>query len=111
MRIDTFTNPSPAHDYTITIEMPEFTCLCPLTGQPDFAHLSLVYNPKELCIELKSIKNYIVSFRNRQAFHEAVTNEIINHLYTAIKPKHMTLTARFNMRGGITTTVTVSLPN
>ena len=105
--IETFDNPNVERDYTIDIDIPEFTCLCPLTGQPDFAHLYLSYIPDKLCIELKSLKNYMWSFRDRQAFHEAVSNEILNHLCDAIDPRSMKLTADFNIRGGIQTSVTV----
>jgi 7-cyano-7-deazaguanine reductase len=101
----TFANPAAAHDYTIRMSIPEFTCLCPMTGQPDFATLELEYVPDALCVELKSLKLYIWSFRDRGAFHEAVTNEIVDHLAAAIHPRFMRLTARFNVRGGIYTTV------
>ena len=101
----TFANPAPARDYTIRMSIPEFTCLCPMTGQPDFATLELEYVPDALCVELKSLKLYIWSFRDRGAFHEAVTNEIVDDLASAITPRFMRLTARFNVRGGIYTTV------
>ena len=84
--IETFANPAPEHDYTIHMHMPEFTCLCPRTGQPDFATLELEYVPDRLCVELKSLKLYVWSFRNRPAFHEAVANEIIDHLARAVAP-------------------------
>lgn len=87
------------------MRLPEFTCLCPKTGQPDFATLHLEYVPDSLCIELKSLKNYIWSFRDKGAFHEAVTNQILSDLVTAIAPRFMRLTAEFNVRGGIYTTV------
>lgn len=103
--LETFTNPNPERDYTIRINIPEFTCLCPRTGQPDFATLTLEYVPDTLCIELKSLKLYIWSFREQGAFHEAVTNEILNNLVRAAQPRFMQLTARFNVRGGISTTV------
>jgi len=103
--IETFANPAPDHDYTIRMTIPEFTCLCPRTGQPDFATLELEYVPDGLCVELKALKLYIWSFRNRGAFHEAVTNEIIDRLAQAVAPRFMRLTARFNIRGGITTHV------
>jgi 7-cyano-7-deazaguanine reductase len=103
----TFANPQAARDYTIRMSIPEFTCLCPMTGQPDFATLELEYVPDALCVELKSLKLYIWSFRDRGAFHEAVTNEIVDHLAEAIHPRFMRLTARFNVRGGIYTTVVV----
>jgi 7-cyano-7-deazaguanine reductase len=103
--IETFENPSPRSDYTIRMSIPEFTCLCPKTGQPDFGTLDLEYVPDARCIELKSLKLYIWSFRDRGTFHEAVTNEIIDRLATAVSPRFMRLTARFNVRGGIYTTV------
>ena len=106
-QIQTFANPAPQHDYTIRMRIPEFTCLCPLTGQPDFATLKLEYVPDRLCIELKSLKLYIWSFRERGAFHEAVTNEIIDHLAAAVTPRFMRLNARFTVRGGIYTQVSV----
>ena len=105
--IETFDNPRVERNYTIDIDIPEFTCLCPLTGQPDFAHLYLSYTPDKLCIELKSLKNYIWTFRNQPAFHEAVSNEILDYLCHAIDPRFMKLTADFNIRGGIQTAVTV----
>jgi 7-cyano-7-deazaguanine reductase len=101
----TFPNPVPDRDYTIRMSLPEFTCLCPVTGQPDFATLELEYVPDRLCVELKSLKLYIWSFRDRGAFHEAVTNEIVDRLAGATHPRFMRLTARFNVRGGIYTTV------
>ena len=102
--LETFSNPAQA-DYTIRIQIPEFTCLCPKTGQPDFATLELEYVPDRLCVELKALKLYIWSFRDRGAFHEAVTNEIADHLAAATRPRFLRLTARFNVRGGIYTTV------
>ena len=104
-RLQTFVNPSPRRDYRICMEMPEFTCLCPMTGQPDFATLSLEYVPDRLCVELKSLKLYIWSYRNEGAFHEAVTNRILDHLVRAAQPRFMRLTAKFNVRGGIYTSV------
>jgi 7-cyano-7-deazaguanine reductase len=103
--IETFANPSPDHDYTIRMSIPEFSCLCPRTGQPDFATLELEYVPDRLCVELKALKLYIWSFRDRGTFHEAVTNELIDTLAAAVSPRFMRLTARFNVRGGITTHV------
>ncbi len=103
--LETFENPNPERDYTIRIDIPEFTCLCPRTGQPDFATLKLEYVPDQLCVELKSLKLYIWSFRDKGAFHEAVTNEILNDLVIATEPRFMRLTAIFNVRGGIYTTV------
>jgi 7-cyano-7-deazaguanine reductase len=104
-RLETFANPTPERDYTIRMSIPEFSCLCPKTGQPDFATLKLEYVPDERCVELKSLKLYIWSFRNRGAFHEAVTNEILDDLVAATAPRFMRLLAEFNVRGGIYTTV------
>ena len=103
--LETFANPAPERDYTIRMSLPEFTCLCPRTGQPDFATLELEYVPDRLCVELKSLKLYIWSFRDRGAYHEAVTNEILTTLVNALEPRFIRLTARFNVRGGITTSV------
>jgi 7-cyano-7-deazaguanine reductase len=103
--LETFANPQPGRDYTIRIRMPEFTCLCPKTGQPDFATLHLEYIPETLCVELKSLKLYIWSFRNEGAFHEDVTNRILDDLVAATAPRFMRLTAEFMVRGGIYTTV------
>ena len=104
-RLQTFRNPSPERDYRIRMEMPEFTCLCPLTGQPDFATLELEYVPDRLCVELKSLKLYLWSFRDQGAFHEAVTNRMLDDLVRATRPRQMRLTARFNVRGGIATAI------
>ena len=103
--LETFPNPQPDRDYTIRMRMPEFTCLCPKTGQPDFAVLNLEYVPAKTCVELKSLKLYIWSFRNEGAFHEAVTNRILDDLVKATEPSFMRLTAEFLVRGGIYTTV------
>jgi 7-cyano-7-deazaguanine reductase len=103
--LETFPNPQPERDYTIRIRVPEFTCLCPKTGQPDFAELTLEYVPDRLCVELKALKTYVWSYRDEGAFHEAVTNLILTDLVTAIAPRFMRLTADFNVRGGIYTTV------
>lgn len=103
--LETFENPNNERDYTIRIDVPEFTCLCPKTGQPDFATLKLEYIPDELCVELKSLKLYVWSFRDEGAFHEAVTNRILDDLVQATSPRFMRLTADFNVRGGIYTTV------
>ncbi len=103
--LETFDNPNPERDYTVRIRIPEFTCLCPKTGQPDFATLYLEYVPDEKCVELKSLKLYIWSYRDHGAFHEAVTNQILNDLVAAVGPRFMRLTARFNIRGGLYTTV------
>jgi 7-cyano-7-deazaguanine reductase len=105
--LETFANPAIDRDYTIRMRIPEFTCLCPKTGQPDFATLLLDYVPDRLCVELKSLKLYVVSFRDRGAFHEAITNEILDHLVGALAPRYMLLTAKFNVRGGIHTSVRV----
>jgi 7-cyano-7-deazaguanine reductase len=106
-RLQTFANPSPQRDYRICMEIPEFTCLCPMTGQPDFAVLSLEYVPDRLCVELKSLKLYLWSFRDQGAFHEAVTNRMLQDLVTATRPRFMHLAAKFNVRGGIYTSVVV----
>ena len=105
LSLDTFPNPSPARDYLIHMEIPEFTCLCPKTGQPDFATLFLDYIPDRKCVELKSLKLYVWSYRNQGAFHEAVTNRMLDDLAKATQPRFMRLTARFFVRGGIFTTV------
>jgi len=105
--LETFTNPHPERDYTIRIRIPEFTCLCPKTGQPDFATLYLDYVPDALCIELKSLKLYIWSFRDEGAFHEAVTNRVLNDLVATCQPRFLRLRAKFNVRGGIYTEVVV----
>ncbi|MCW8942131.1 MAG: preQ(1) synthase [Gammaproteobacteria bacterium] len=109
--LEIFNNPTPERDYTIRIHLPEFTCLCPKTGQPDFATLDLEYVPEESCIELKSLKLYIWSFRDEGAFHEAVTNEILSDLVKACNPRFMRLTAEFNVRGGVYTTVVAEHKN
>ncbi|SBT05529.1 NADPH-dependent 7-cyano-7-deazaguanine reductase [Candidatus Accumulibacter aalborgensis] len=103
--LETFPNPAPQRDFQIHMEIPEFTCLCPKTGQPDFATLWLDYIAEKTCIELKSLKLYIWSFRNVGCFHEAVTNRILDDLVSATRPRYMKLTARFYVRGGIFTTV------
>lgn len=103
--LETFENPSPERDYTIKIDIPEFTCLCPKTGQPDFAMLELEYVPDQLCVELKALKLYIVTYRDQGAFHEAVTNKILSDLVAVTSPRFMRLIANFNVRGGIYTTV------
>ncbi len=105
MTLETFPNPNPERDYHIHMEIPEFTCLCPKTSQPDFATLYLDYIPDERCVELKSLKLYIVSYRNKGAFHEAVTNQILGDLVALTDPRFMRLTAKFYVRGGIFTNV------
>jgi 7-cyano-7-deazaguanine reductase len=103
--LDTFTNPNPERDYTIRIDTPEFTCLCPVTGQPDFASIEIEYVPDQLCVELKALKLYFWSYRDRGAFHEAVTNQILSDLVAAITPRFMRVSADFNVRGGLYTEV------
>jgi len=104
--LEVFPNPKPSRDYTIHIESPEFTCLCPKTGQPDFAILKLEYIPDALCVELKSWKLYLWSYRNEGGFHEDLTNKILDDLVEALNPRYIRLTADFNVRGGIYTTIT-----
>ena len=106
--LETFNNPNPSSDYSIRIRIPEFTCLCPKTGQPDFATLYLDYIPEARCVELKSLKLYTWSYRNEGAFHEAVTQSILNDIVSALEPRYARLTARFNVRGGIYTSVIAS---
>ena len=106
--LETFKNPAPDRDYEIAFDCPEFTCLCPMTGQPDFAHFKIRYVPDELCVELKSLKLYLWSFRNEGAFHEAVTNKICDDLVKATAPRRITVEGDFFVRGGIGTVVTVS---
>ena len=103
--LQTFPNPAPQRDFHIHMEIPEFTCLCPMTGQPDFATLILDYIPEKTCVELKSLKLYIWSFRDEGCYHEAVTNRILDDLVEALKPRFMRLTAKFYVRGGIFTNV------
>jgi 7-cyano-7-deazaguanine reductase len=103
--LETFPNPAPERDYRIHMEIPEFTCVCPMTGQPDFATLTLDYVADKLCVELKSLKLYVWSYRDEGAFHEAVTNRILDDLVRATEPRYMRLEAKFNVRGGIHTTV------
>ena len=109
--LETFENPNPLRDYTIRIDLPEFTCLCPKTGQPDFATIHLEYVPDKVCVELKSLKLYIWAFREQGAFHEAITNEILNDLVEVTSPKFMRIRAVFNVRGGVYTTVVVEHRN
>lgn len=103
--LESFDNPNPDRDYSIRVRIPEFTCLCPKTGQPDFATLYLDYVPDRLCIELKSLKIYIWSYRDQGAFHEAVTNQILDDLAAVCAPRYMRITAEFNVRGGLYTNV------
>ena len=104
-KLDTFANPRPRRDYRIHMEIPEFTCLCPRTGQPDFATLTLDYVPDRRCVELKSLKLYVWSYRNEGAFHEAVTNRILDDLVRATRPRYLRLTAKVNLPPAIPTTV------
>ena len=106
--LEVFPNPNPERDYTIEIHTPEFTCLCPVTGQPDFAEITVRYIPDQLCVELKSLKLYFWAFRNEGAFHEAVTNEILDHIVEKIAPREATVIGKFNVRGGLYTTVTAT---
>jgi 7-cyano-7-deazaguanine reductase len=105
-QLETFPNPRPERDFEIAMECPEFTCICPRTGQPDFATIRIRYVPADLCVELKSLKLYLWSYRDEGAFHEAVINRILDDLVEACRPKTMTVVGDFNVRGGIHTTVT-----
>jgi 7-cyano-7-deazaguanine reductase len=107
----TFENPAPSRDYEIAFDTREFTCLCPMTGQPDFATLRIRYVPDRLCVELKSLKLYLWSFRNEGHFHEAVTNRILDDLVRLLQPRSMVVEGAFDIRGGISTTVTATHPN
>jgi len=106
--LETFDNPNPERDYEIEFECPEFTCLCPMTGQPDFAHFRITYVPGDKCVELKSFKLYLWSFRDEGAFHEKVTNQILDDLVEACAPRLMEVKGEWFVRGGITTVVTAS---
>lgn len=106
--LETFPNPAPERDYEIEFDCPEFTCVCPKTGQPDFAHFKISYTPDKLCVELKSLKLYLWTYRNEGAFHEAVTNKILGDLVKATKPRHMKVEGKFFVRGGIGTVVRVT---
>ncbi len=108
--LETFPNPRPGRDYEIVFECPEFTCLCPRTGQPDFATISIRYIPDSLCVELKSLKLYLWSFRDEGHFHEDVTNRILDDLVALMKPRSMTVVGDFKVRGGIHTVVTARHP-
>ena len=108
--LETFPNPRPERDYVIRFECPEFTCLCPRTGQPDFATIHVEYVPNDLCIELKSWKLYLWSYRNEGAFHEAVTNQILDDLVAATKPRRARIEGDFKVRGGIHTVVIAEYP-
>jgi 7-cyano-7-deazaguanine reductase len=106
--LETFPNPNPERDYEIAFEAPEFTCLCPMTGQPDFATIRIRYVPHERCVELKSLKLYLWSYRDEGAFHEAVTNRIANDLIAAVDPRFLEVEGDFYVRGGISTKVKVT---
>ena len=108
--LETFDNPNPGRDYEIRVECPEFTCLCPKTGQPDFALITIRYVPDRVCVELKSLKLYLWSFRDQGHFHEAVTNRILDDLVEAVAPRRMRIEADFNVRGGIRTVVVAEHP-
>ena len=108
--LESFANPAPTRDYEIRFECPEFTCLCPVTGQPDFATIRIDYVPDALCVELKSLKLYLWSYRDQGAFHEAVTNRILDDLVALLAPRSMTVEADFYVRGGIHTVVEASHP-
>lgn len=107
-KLETFVNPKPERDYIILMDCPEFTCLCPMTGQPDFGHIKIEYVPDQACLELKSVKLYLWSYRNEGAFHEAVTNKILDDLVAVCQPRKMTVTADYFIRGGIRTVVTAT---
>ena len=109
--LESFPNPNPGRDYEIRFDCPEFTCVCPKTGQPDFATIRIRYTPDERCVELKSLKLYLWSYRDEGAFHEAVTNRILDDLVAACAPRAMTVTGEFWVRGGIATVVEVSHPS
>ena len=106
--LERFPNPEPARDYEIAFDCPEFTCLCPLTGQPDFARIQIRYVPNRFCVESKSLKQYLWSFRDEGAFHEQVTNQIADDLVAAVGPRSLSVQGTFNVRGGIGATVTVT---
>lgn len=109
--LETFPNPNPDRDYTIEIVTPEFTCVCPMTGQPDFAEITLRYVPDQTCVELKSLKLYFWSYRDEGAFHEAVTNKILDDIVSAVQPRRAEVIGKFNVRGGLYTTVTARYPD
>ena len=109
-QLETFPNPKPDRNYEISFECPEFTCVCPKTGQPDFGTIRINYVPNQRCVELKSLKLYLWSFRDEGHFHEAVTNQLLDDLTTALKPREMTIIGDFYVRGGIKTVVKVTYP-
>ena len=104
-------NPHPDREYQVECVCPEFTCVCPMTGQPDFATIRIVYVPDQLCVELKSLKLYLWSYRNEGAFHEDVTNRVLDDLVRCLEPRRLSVVSRWNVRGGIATTVTATYPN
>ena len=106
-QLETFQNPNPERDYEIAFEAPEFTCLCPMTAQPDFATIRIRYVPDQKCVELKSLKLYLWSYRDQGTFHEAVTNKIANDLIAALDPRYLYVEGDFYVRGGIKTVVKV----
>jgi len=107
--LETFSNPRPERDYEISMECPEFTCVCPRTGQPDFATIRINYVPDKLCVELKSLKLYLWSYRDEGAFHEAVVNKILDDFVQACRPRKLTVVGDFNVRGGIHTVITAEI--
>jgi 7-cyano-7-deazaguanine reductase len=109
--LEAFPNPQPGRNYWITLDCPEFTALCPITGQPDFGHLTIAYVPDQLCVESKALKLYLFSYRNHGAFHEAVTNRILDDLLAAIRPRQARVTGSFNRRGGIAIQVVAEFPD
>ena len=109
-RLETFLNPHPERDYEINMEAPEFTCVCPRTGQPDFATIQIRYIPDQLCVELKSLKLYLWSYRDEGAFHEDVINRILDDFVEACRPRKITVVGDFKVRGGIHTTITAGYP-
>ena len=104
--LETFPNPRPERDYEVSIQCPEFTSVCPKTGLPDFGEIRISYTPNALCVELKSLKYYLIEFRNRGIFYESVTNQILDDLVAAVQPRRMTVVGDFSVRGGIKTVVT-----
>jgi 7-cyano-7-deazaguanine reductase len=111
VKLDTFENRNPEKNYTVLFECPEFTCLCPMTAQPDFATINIRYIPDRLCVELKSLKLYLWSYRDTGTFHEDVTNKILDDLVKALSPRFLEVSSKFWVRGGITTTVVAQHPN
>lgn len=109
--LEVFPNPTPGRDYTIEIDAPEFTSVCPKTGQPDYGTIRITYTPADLCVELKSLKFYLQQYRNQGIFYEALTNRILDDLVQACSPRRMTVESRWNPRGGISTNVIASYPS